>query len=165
MRYRWPILISLARCFAWVSKMSSIIHSHRRKPTSRPSASRPFSTTRLSSWQKRLARPTKRKCWTSPSTTSESASSRRYGIYEDGTPKRIAIYNYMDDPTGTNNVHAVISISGAAMPSSVKVKYLAAWSVVWSMVQKGNHTWAGQVVFICFAYHIGCRLRARELRV
>jgi hypothetical protein len=64
-----------------------------------------------------------------------------YNIYENGTPVRVAIFNYIDDPSGTNTVHAVISLSGATMPSSVKVKYLAATTVV----QKGGYTWAGQV--------------------
>ncbi|KAJ7453359.1 glycoside hydrolase family 79 protein [Mycena galericulata] len=69
-----------------------------------------------------------------------------YGIYENGVAKRVAIFNTVDDPSGANDVQAVISISdsvsGAAvpMPSAVKVKYLAASSVV----QKGNYTWAGQ---------------------
>ncbi|KAJ7897687.1 hypothetical protein B0H14DRAFT_344531 [Mycena olivaceomarginata] len=63
-----------------------------------------------------------------------------YGIYENGTPVRVAVFNYLDDPSGANTVHAVISIAGATMPSSVKVKYLAATSVV----QKGGFTWAGQ---------------------
>ncbi|KAJ7163680.1 glycoside hydrolase family 79 protein [Mycena filopes] len=63
-----------------------------------------------------------------------------YGIYENGTPVRVAIVNYLDDPTGANDVHAVIAIAGATMPSQVKVKYLAATSVV----QKGGYTWAGQ---------------------
>ncbi|KAJ7457799.1 glycoside hydrolase family 79 protein [Mycena latifolia] len=63
-----------------------------------------------------------------------------YGIYENGTPVRVAIVNYVDDPSGANDVHAVISISGGTIPSSVKVKYLAAKTVV----QKGNYTWAGQ---------------------
>jgi hypothetical protein len=54
---------------------------------------------------------------------------------------RVAVFNYLDDPSGANTVHAVISIAGATMPSSVKVKYLAAASVV----QKGGYTWAGQV--------------------
>ncbi|KAJ7798872.1 glycoside hydrolase family 79 protein [Mycena olivaceomarginata] len=63
-----------------------------------------------------------------------------YNIYENGTPVRVAIFNYIDDPSGTNTVHAVISLSGATMPSSVKVKYLAATTVV----QKGGYTWAGQ---------------------
>ncbi|KAJ7117214.1 glycoside hydrolase family 79 protein [Mycena crocata] len=63
-----------------------------------------------------------------------------YGIYEDGVPKRVAIINYIDDPSGANDVNAVISISGGTMPASVKVKRLAAESVV----QKGGYTWAGQ---------------------
>ncbi|KAJ7301198.1 glycoside hydrolase family 79 protein [Mycena albidolilacea] len=65
-----------------------------------------------------------------------------YNIYENGTPARVAIFNYIDDPSGTNTVHAVISLSGATMPSLVKVKYLAATTVV----QKGGYTWAGRCV-------------------
>lgn len=69
-----------------------------------------------------------------------------YGIYENGVPKRVAIFNYANDPSGGNDVQAVISLSdpvtgAATTPASVKVKYLAAASVV----QKGNFTWAGQV--------------------
>ncbi|KAJ7478241.1 hypothetical protein FB451DRAFT_1556993 [Mycena latifolia] len=63
-----------------------------------------------------------------------------YAIYEDGVPKRVAVFNYIDDPSGANDVSAVISIAGATLPAAVKVKYLAATSVV----QKGNITWAGQ---------------------
>ncbi|KAJ7034447.1 hypothetical protein C8F04DRAFT_1101881 [Mycena alexandri] len=63
-----------------------------------------------------------------------------YGIYENGTPVRVAIVNYLDDPSGTSDVHAVIAIAGGTIPSSVQVKYLAASSVT----QKGNYTWAGQ---------------------
>ncbi|KAJ6590236.1 hypothetical protein B0H10DRAFT_1961170 [Mycena sp. CBHHK59/15] len=64
-----------------------------------------------------------------------------YGLYEDGVPVRVAIFNYVDDPSGATNVSAVISIAGAgATPASVKVKYLLADSVV----QKGGYTWAGQ---------------------
>ncbi|KAF8217332.1 glycoside hydrolase family 79 protein [Mycena galopus ATCC 62051] len=63
-----------------------------------------------------------------------------YGIYENGTPVRVAIMNYLNDPTGASNVSAVISIAGATIPSSVQVKRLSADSVT----QKGNYTWAGQ---------------------
>ncbi|KAJ7064883.1 hypothetical protein C8F01DRAFT_1128585 [Mycena amicta] len=63
-----------------------------------------------------------------------------YGIYENGTPVRVAIFNYVDDPSGANNLNAVISIAGGTIPSSVKVKYLAADSVV----QKGDIKWANQ---------------------
>ncbi|KAJ7624758.1 glycoside hydrolase family 79 protein [Roridomyces roridus] len=68
-----------------------------------------------------------------------------YAIYENGVPKRVAIINYMDDSTGAHDVEAVISISGTTMPGEVKVKYLAATTVV----QKGSYTWAGQT----FGYH------------
>nr|GAT61181.1 predicted protein [Mycena chlorophos] len=67
-----------------------------------------------------------------------------YGIYESGVPKRVAIVNYINDPSGANDVHAIITLANPdgtqTTPSSVKVKYLAASSVV----QKGNYTWAGQ---------------------
>ncbi|KAK7053820.1 Glyco-hydro-79C domain-containing protein [Favolaschia claudopus] len=63
-----------------------------------------------------------------------------YGIYENGTPVRVAIINYINDPSGASTVHAVISIAGTTMPSSVKVKYLLADTVV----QKGGYTWANQ---------------------
>ncbi|KAJ7331317.1 glycoside hydrolase family 79 protein [Mycena albidolilacea] len=72
--------------------------------------------------------------------TDLSSFTPIYGIYENGTPVRVAVFNYLDDPSGANTVHAVIAIAGATMPSSVKVKYLAAASVV----QKGGYTWAGQ---------------------
>ncbi|KAJ7718224.1 hypothetical protein B0H14DRAFT_3170856 [Mycena olivaceomarginata] len=48
-----------------------------------------------------------------------------YGIYENSTPVRVVVFSYLDDPSGANTVHAAISIAGATMPSSVKVKYLA----------------------------------------
>ncbi|KAJ7834157.1 glycoside hydrolase family 79 protein [Mycena leptocephala] len=63
-----------------------------------------------------------------------------YGIYENGIPVRVGIFNYVDDPSGANTVQAVISIAGAMVPASVRVKYLAATTVV----QKGGYTWAGQ---------------------
>ncbi|KAJ7227744.1 glycoside hydrolase family 79 protein [Mycena haematopus] len=70
-----------------------------------------------------------------------------YGIYENGTPVRVAIMNYLDDPTGASNVQAVISIAGTTIPSSVQVKRLSAASVV----QKGNITWANQTYGDFFA--------------
>ncbi|KAJ7889810.1 hypothetical protein B0H14DRAFT_3855591 [Mycena olivaceomarginata] len=54
--------------------------------------------------------------------------------------QRHPVFNYLSDPSGANTVHTVISIAGATMPSSMKVKYLAAMSVA----QKGRFTWAGQ---------------------
>ncbi|KAJ7493667.1 glycoside hydrolase family 79 protein [Mycena latifolia] len=69
-----------------------------------------------------------------------------YAIYESGNPVRVALFNYITDPTGTSDVTAVISVAqgsaggGGATPTQVKVKYLQATSVS----QKGSYTWAGQ---------------------
>ncbi|KAJ7054643.1 glycoside hydrolase family 79 protein [Mycena amicta] len=68
-----------------------------------------------------------------------------YAIYESGVPVRVALFNYITDPTGTSDVTAVISVAdatgaGGATPTQVQVKYLAATSVS----QKGSYTWAGQ---------------------
>ncbi|KAJ7153086.1 glycoside hydrolase family 79 protein, partial [Mycena crocata] len=69
-----------------------------------------------------------------------------YGIYEAGEPVRVALFNYITDPSGTSDVTAVISVAqgaaggGGATPSQVTVKYLKAASVA----QKGGYTWAGQ---------------------
>jgi len=68
-----------------------------------------------------------------------------YAIYENGDPARVALFNYVTDPSGASDVTAVISVAqpnggGSSTPSSVQVKYLSAASVS----QKGNITWAGQ---------------------
>ncbi|KAJ7826423.1 hypothetical protein B0H13DRAFT_2440618 [Mycena leptocephala] len=52
------------------------------------------------------------------------------GIYENGVPVCVAIFSYVDNPSGANTVHAVISIARATMPASVRVKYLAVTTVV-----------------------------------
>lgn len=69
-----------------------------------------------------------------------------YAIYEDGKPTRVALFNFMTDPTGENDYTASISIGGDngesnASPTQVKVKYFHAESVS----SKGNISWAGQV--------------------
>ncbi|KAF8882861.1 glycoside hydrolase family 79 protein [Infundibulicybe gibba] len=77
---------------------------------------------------------------------TSSVLTPAYGIYENGTPVRVALFNYMTDPTGNSNYTASISIGGGTTgqpngsPAQVKVKYLQAASVS----QKGNITWAGQ---------------------
>ncbi|KZP13253.1 glycoside hydrolase family 79 protein [Athelia psychrophila] len=62
-----------------------------------------------------------------------------YAIYENGAPARVALFNYMTDPSGANAYTASIQVSGMAL-SSVQVKYLASPSVA----EKYNITWAGQ---------------------
>ncbi|KAF8636113.1 hypothetical protein AX17_003816 [Amanita inopinata Kibby_2008] len=69
-----------------------------------------------------------------------------YVIYENGKPARIALFNYVTDPSGAHDVNVTISIGGQATgqsnatPAQVTVKYLRAQSVA----TKGNITWAGQ---------------------
>ncbi|EIW64921.1 glycoside hydrolase family 79 protein [Trametes versicolor FP-101664 SS1] len=71
-----------------------------------------------------------------------------YAIYENGDLARMALINYMTDPTGAHDYVATISIGGSnfseanGVPSSVQVKYLRAPSVS----EKDNITWAGQTL-------------------
>ena len=46
-----------------------------------------------------------------------------YAVYENGQPVRIALFNFITDPSGASSYTATISI-GSATPSQVKVKYV-----------------------------------------
>ncbi|KAG8936132.1 hypothetical protein FRC03_011153 [Tulasnella sp. 419] len=68
-----------------------------------------------------------------------------YAIYEDGKPTRVALINFVDDPTGSRDYTAAIQVGGAdglpgTTPSRVYVKYLSSASVS----DKWNITWANQ---------------------
>ncbi|KAF5376683.1 hypothetical protein D9615_007846 [Tricholomella constricta] len=75
-----------------------------------------------------------------------------YAIYENGNPVRLALFNFVTDPSGASDLTVSISIGGGqtgqanATPAQVKVKYLLASSVS----QKGNYTWAGQTFGVNF---------------
>ena len=64
-----------------------------------------------------------------------------YAIYDGGNLDKVALFNYVTDPSGASTYTATISVSGTSMPSQVSVKYLVAPSVA----EKFNITWAGQV--------------------
>lgn len=64
-----------------------------------------------------------------------------YAIYENGVPSRVALFNYVTDPSGQSEINVGVQIPGGTVPQNVKVKYLASPSVS----SKGNITWAGQV--------------------
>jgi len=74
-------------------------------------------------------------------------STPGYAIYENGTPMKVGLFNYLDDDTGAHDLSVAISIGGgqsgqpAGTPSSVRVKYLVGEHVT---VKNGNYTWAGQ---------------------
>ncbi|KAK0480722.1 hypothetical protein IW261DRAFT_1137525 [Armillaria novae-zelandiae] len=69
-----------------------------------------------------------------------------YVIYEQGTPVRLALFNFITDSSGAHDYYATFAIGGGdtgqpnGTPAQVKVKYFRASSVS----QKGNFTWAGQ---------------------
>jgi len=81
-------------------------------------------------------------------TNNDDQSTPSYAIYENGTPMRVALINYLDDASHAYDLRVAISIGGgetgqpASTPSSVKVKYLLAEHVT----AKGNFTWAGQTL-------------------
>lgn len=49
-----------------------------------------------------------------------------YAIYEDGDPVRVALFNYVTDPSGASDVTATIKLNASdgssALPTQVKVK-------------------------------------------
>ncbi|KXN82401.1 hypothetical protein AN958_02606 [Leucoagaricus sp. SymC.cos] len=68
-----------------------------------------------------------------------------YAIYENGQLSKAALFNFVDDQQGTQgtaDLNVTLSVAGAGVPQSVKVKYLEAKSV--SSTQ--NITWAGQTL-------------------
>ena len=73
-------------------------------------------------------------------------STPGYAIYENGTPMKVALFNFLNDPSGAHDLNVTISIGGgqtgqsAGIPPSVRVKYLLADSIT----TKDNLTWAGQ---------------------
>jgi len=75
-----------------------------------------------------------------------------YAIYENGTPTKVALVNFIDDPSGANNYVANISIGGSgvgqapASPSQVRVKYFIAPSVA----TQYEFQWAEQVSTVAF---------------
>ncbi|OBZ74677.1 Beta-glucuronidase [Grifola frondosa] len=69
-----------------------------------------------------------------------------YAIYENGNLARLALFNYMTDPSGANDYTATISVGGGqtglpnGTPAQIQVKYLVAPSVS----EKFNISWGGQ---------------------
>ncbi|KAJ6588734.1 glycoside hydrolase family 79 protein [Mycena capillaripes] len=66
----------------------------------------------------------------------------QYAVYENGAIARVALFNYMTDPSGANTYQATITIAGGSVPASVQVKYFLSDSVS----TKTNITWVGQTL-------------------
>ncbi|TFK33314.1 glycoside hydrolase family 79 protein [Crucibulum laeve] len=69
----------------------------------------------------------------------DSIFTPAYAIYEEGTFSKMALFNYIDDPSGASDLTVSISVPNAGVPGSVRVKYLEA-----SSVSVKNISWAGQ---------------------
>ncbi|THH33379.1 hypothetical protein EUX98_g814 [Antrodiella citrinella] len=71
-----------------------------------------------------------------------------YAIYDKGNLARVAVTNFLDDPSGANDFTMSIGVGGQALgqanavPAAVKVKYMRAPSVS----ELFNITWAGQTL-------------------
>lgn len=46
----------------------------------------------------------------------------QYAIYERGQLSKIALFNYVDDPSGASDYVATINVAGGNVPRQVKVK-------------------------------------------
>ncbi|KAJ7592295.1 hypothetical protein C8J56DRAFT_1131874, partial [Mycena floridula] len=56
-----------------------------------------------------------------------------YAIYENGVPMRVALFNYMDDPTGASTLSVTGSVAGGNLPQVMSPIYgLVHWD--WSCV-------------------------------
>ncbi|KAJ7493696.1 hypothetical protein FB451DRAFT_1360450 [Mycena latifolia] len=64
----------------------------------------------------------------------------QYAVYENGNIAKVALFNFVTDPSGTSDYTATITLNGGTVPSSVRVKYFLSDSVS----TKNNITWAGQ---------------------
>ncbi|TEB33970.1 hypothetical protein FA13DRAFT_124465 [Coprinellus micaceus] len=62
-----------------------------------------------------------------------------YAVYERDTLSKFVLFNMIDDPSGANNINAMVSVA-SGVPAQVRVKYLTADSVS----SKTNIRWAGQ---------------------
>jgi len=65
-----------------------------------------------------------------------------YAIYEYGALSKVAVFNYLDDPSGANDLSITLAVQGGSLGNTVKVKYLEAPSVS----TRDNIKWAGQTM-------------------
>ncbi len=67
----------------------------------------------------------------------ESEYRPGYAVYEDGLPTRLALFNFVSDPSGASDYNAVYQPQGGNVPDHVSVRYMYAPSVS----EKFNITW------------------------
>ncbi|KAG5647391.1 hypothetical protein DXG03_000461 [Asterophora parasitica] len=75
-------------------------------------------------------------------TTNNGLLTPSYAIYDRGQLSKVALFNFMDDPSGAHDITGTITVEGGQVPPEVHVKYFEAESVA----VKTNLTWAGQTL-------------------
>ncbi|RDB24343.1 Beta-glucuronidase [Hypsizygus marmoreus] len=73
-------------------------------------------------------------------TSNNGLLTPSYAIYDNGALDKVALFNFMDDPSGAHDIVGTITVNGGQVPPQVYVKYFLASSVS----VKKNLTWAGQ---------------------
>ncbi|KAH0586679.1 hypothetical protein J132_03883 [Termitomyces sp. J132] len=73
-------------------------------------------------------------------TSNSGLYTPSYAIYDNGGLSKVALFNFIDDPSGSHDVTATVTVDGGQVPPQVWVKYFLADSVS----VKTNLTWAGQ---------------------
>ncbi|KAG6907147.1 hypothetical protein DXG01_010322 [Tephrocybe rancida] len=75
-------------------------------------------------------------------TSNNGLFTPSYAIYDNGALSKVALFNFMDDPSGGHDITGIITVDGGQVPAEVYVKYFSASSV---SVRTGL-TWAGQTL-------------------
>jgi hypothetical protein len=71
----------------------------------------------------------------------------QYAIYDNGRLDKVALFNYVTDPSGGQHYTTTIHVNGDGVPDEVFVKYLTSESVSF----RDDIRWAGQVSPIALA--------------
>jgi hypothetical protein len=69
-----------------------------------------------------------------------------YLVYDGDTPARVALFNFISDPSGASDTQVTLNFNNTAAPASVSVRYLRAPQVE----EQYNITWAGQTMGTSF---------------
>ena len=79
-------------------------------------------------------------------TQSDDMYHPSYLVYDGETPARIALFNFISDPSGASDSQVTLNFNNTAAPTSVSVRYLRAPEVE----EQYNITWAGQTMGTSF---------------
>jgi hypothetical protein len=79
-------------------------------------------------------------------TQSDDMYHPSYLVYDGDTPSRVALFNFISDPSGASDTQVTLNFNNTAAPSTVSVRYLRAAEVE----EQYNITWAGQTMGTSF---------------